>query len=377
LRGLDSSFQRNLLRVCAVGSSMAQFRVLMLSGDPTAFMDSPFRTRLLSYVQEVELTVVVTGVGLRKTETLQGLTLVYPGGMSRVQNFFNILSAARRLSRGVSVVTAQDPYLTGLVGVYAAWGRCPLQLQVHGPLFDAAFSTESLRHRIESLLARLVLPLATCVRVVSEKTRAAAARVTRAPITVLPIAADTAQFEKTYPRPKEYGDAPVILAASRLSKEKNIPQILGALLLVPRAHLYIAGDGAERSALDAYAAQLQLSDRVHFLGFRNPIAPYLQHASVVVHASRYESYCLTLVEAVLARTPLVTTDVGVARELPQELVTVVSRNVASIAAALQHAIDVPPDDATRDRARHTLSEKLLSSEETSRRFLASLKTCGL
>lgn len=352
------------------------FSVLMLSGDPTAFTDSPFRARLLSYAEDVTLTVIVTGVGVAKSETLRNLTLIYPGGASRVQNFFRMLSAARRLSRGVSVVTAQDPYFTGLVGAYAAWGRAPLQLQVHGPLFDSAFTTESLRHRIESLIARFVLPMASCVRVVSEKTRAAAARVTTAPITVLAVAADTSQFEKTYPRPTEYVDAPIVLAASRLSKEKNIPLILDALALVPSAHLYIAGEGPERAALAARAAKLGLTDRLHFLGFKNPIAPYMQHASVVVHASHYESYCLTLVETVLSRTPLVTTDVGVARELPKELVTIVLDQAADMAAAVTRVIEHPPDQSVRDLASDTLNKTLLTSDETSRRFLASLKSCG-
>ncbi len=352
------------------------FSIVMLSGDPTAFVDSPFRARLRAYAEETTLTVLVTGTGAPKTESLPNLTLVYPGGSTRVQNFFRMLRAARRAARGASVVTAQDPYFTGLIGVCAAWRRAPLQIQVHGPLFDQAFTTESLRHRIESLVARFVLPRATCVRVVSEKTRAAAARVTRAPITVLPIAADTAQFEKSYPRPEEYVDAPILLAASRLSKEKNIPLILDALAHVPRAHLYIAGEGSERTHIEARAAALNLTDRVHFLGFKNPLAPYLQHATVVVHASRYESYCLTLVEAVLSHAPLVTTDVGVARELPSDLVTIVSDNAAEMAAAVRAAIEHPPEARVRDAARSALSHKLLSSDETARRFLDSLKSCG-
>lgn len=353
------------------------FSILMLSGDRTAFIDSPFRNRLITYAREATLVVFVTGVGERKHESLENLTIIYPGGSSRVHNFFRLLRAARHYSRTVSVVTAQDPYFTGLVGVWAAWGRVPLNIQVHGPLFDSAFVSESLRHRVESLVARFVLRYATCVRVVSEKTRAAAARATRAPITVLPIAAETKQFDAVYPRPHEYGNAPVILAASRLSKEKHITSILDALVAVPKAELYIAGDGPERSTLSAYAAALGLTDRVHFLGFKNPIAPYMQHASVVVHASRYESYCLTLVEAVLSRVPVVTTDVGIARQLPPETVRIIEGGSETLAHALAETLEHPPDAAALAEARVRCTRTLLTSEETSRQFLESLKTCRI
>lgn len=353
------------------------FSILMLSGDRTAFIDSPFRNRLLTYAREATLVVFVTGVGEKKHESLENLTIIYPGGSSRVHNFFRLLSVVRQYSRNVSVVTAQDPYFTGLVGVWAAWRRAPLNIQVHGPLFDAAFVSESFRHRVESLVARFVLRYATCVRVVSENTRTAAARVTRAPITVLPIAVETKQFDVVYPRPHEYGDAPVILAASRLSKEKHITRILDALVTIPEAKLYIAGDGPERSALSAYAAARGLRDRVRFLGFKNPIAPYMQHASVVVHASRYESYCLTLVEAVLSRVPVVTTDVGVARQLPPKTVRIVGEGPGALAQALTEMLKSPPDAATLAEARAACTRILLTSEETSKLFLESLKTCRI
>jgi glycosyltransferase involved in cell wall biosynthesis len=349
----------------------------MLSGDRTAFVDSPFRNRLMAYAREATLVVFVTGVGEPKRESLENLTIIYPGGTSRIHNFLRLLSAARGYSRGVSVVTAQDPYFTGLAGVWASWGRAPLNIQVHGPLFDSAFVSESLRHRIESLVAHFVLRSASCVRVVSEKTRAAAARVTRAPITVLPIAAETKQFEVEHPRPPEYGSAPVILAVSRLSKEKQIHLMLDALVSVPVAHLYIAGDGPERDALAAHARVRGLTDRVHFLGFKNPIAPYMQHASVVLHTSRYESYCLTLVEAVLARVPVVTTDVGVARELPKETVRIIGTETGALPTALKEALERPPSVEALANARDTYLRTLLTSEETSRRFLESLKTCRI
>jgi glycosyltransferase involved in cell wall biosynthesis len=354
------------------------FSVLMLSGDRTVFDEvSAVRTRLLRYAEKSDsLTVLVTGLGQERTETYGNLSIIQPGGHSAIQNFVRLARTARRLSKTVSVVTAQDPYFIGLIGLYAAWGRAPLQIQIHGALFARAFVFESVRHFVESCVAFFVLKGASCVRSVSEQSARVARGVTRAPMSVLPVNIAVESYVRTYPCPKEYGEHPRILAVSRLSHEKNIELIIRAFAqLNTDAHLYVAGVGPMRQSLELCVQRLGLSERVHFLGWVAPQA-YMAHASCVVHASLYEGYCMTLVEAVLSGVPVVTTDVGVARELGST-VHVVDGTEVALAAALTKTLTTPPSRAVLDEAKQTLQLALYSEEDTAERFVALLRTCGV
>jgi glycosyltransferase involved in cell wall biosynthesis len=74
--------------------------------------------------------------------------------------------------------------------------------------------------------------------------------------------------------------------------------------------LWIAGDGPQRDALLALAGDLGVADRLRILGFREDISELLAGADVFVSASHSEGLSLVLIEAMLARCPIVATAVG-------------------------------------------------------------------
>jgi glycosyltransferase involved in cell wall biosynthesis len=68
------------------------------------------------------------------------------------------------------------------------------------------------------------------------------------------------------------------------------------------------GDGPERAALERAAAELELSGRVRFAGFRtNPFALFAR-ARMFVMSSRREGLPTVLIEAMAAGCPVVSTD---------------------------------------------------------------------
>ena len=75
------------------------------------------------------------------------------------------------------------------------------------------------------------------------------------------------------------------------------------------------GEGRERKRLVALTQKLGLSKRVVFLGWRNDAQGLIRSAHAYIQASAYEGYGLTLVEAALARVPIITTDVGIVGEV--------------------------------------------------------------
>ncbi len=100
-------------------------------------------------------------------------------------------------------------------------------------------------------------------------------------------------------------DAPVLLALARLHWKKGLDTALNALVNVPGAYLWIAGDGELRDELETQATLLNVADRVRFLGWRDDRGSLLAACDVVVFPSRYEPFGTVTVDAWAARRPLV------------------------------------------------------------------------
>ncbi len=112
-------------------------------------------------------------------------------------------------------------------------------------------------------------------------------------------------------------DAFVIGCVARLHKDKGIDVLIDAVARVPDPRpaicLVIAGDGAERAALEAAGNEL-LSGRVRFLGFVEDPAAVYAAADMFALASRREGTPLVLKEAARFALPCVATDVGGTRD---------------------------------------------------------------
>jgi glycosyltransferase involved in cell wall biosynthesis len=98
----------------------------------------------------------------------------------------------------------------------------------------------------------------------------------------------------------------------RLSPEKGVDGVLEAMALLaptnPNARLFIIGEGPERAALEALAAERKLGDQVRFLGFRADARQLMHEMDVMVHAPVYEGFGLVVAEAMAAGRPVVGND---------------------------------------------------------------------
>jgi glycosyltransferase involved in cell wall biosynthesis len=79
--------------------------------------------------------------------------------------------------------------------------------------------------------------------------------------------------------------------------------------------LAVVGDGEIRPALEQRAAELGLSDAVHFLGYRRDLGPIFAAADIAVLSSDNEGTPVSLIEASAAGLPSVATDVGGVRDV--------------------------------------------------------------
>jgi glycosyltransferase involved in cell wall biosynthesis len=218
------------------------------------------------------------------------------------------------------VVTVQDPFEAGLAAWYIARALgAPLHVQVHTDFLSPGYARHSLINRVRVSLARFVLSRAARVRVVSERIKKALEESgMQVPIAVLPIYVDVERLQKAgHPALTARFAAfdKCILIVSRLEPEKNLALGISAFALsAPKdACLIIVGGGSERSRLEAEAREWNIADRVFFEG-EQPAASYYALADLLLVTSFYEGYGLVIIEALAAGKPVLSTDVGVARE---------------------------------------------------------------
>jgi hypothetical protein len=100
-------------------------------------------------------------------------------------------------------------------------------------------------------------------------------------------------------------DAPLLLALARLHPKKGLDIALRALVDLPTAYLWIAGDGPLRTELEALATSLGVAERVRFLGWRNDRERLLAACDICVFPSRYEPFGTVTVDAWAAGKPIV------------------------------------------------------------------------
>lgn len=143
--------------------------------------------------------------------------------------------------------------------------------------------------------------------------------------------------------------APVVLLLSRMHPKKGVDTLLRAAVEVPGAYFWLAGDGPNINEYKKLCTDLNLDERVRFLGWRNDRSALLAQASVCTLPSRYEPFGTVIPEAWFAGVPLVATKAAGARQyVTHELDGFLTEidDVPGLAAALRRAID---DQALRAR----------------------------
>src|SRR5262249_1496011 len=83
----------------------------------------------------------------------------------------------------------------------------------------------------------------------------------------------------------------------------------------------LTGRGPEQRRIEEEARRLGLTARVRFLGLRTDVARLLPAADVFLLTSISEGIPLTLIEAMAARLPIVSTNVGGVSEVVEDGVT--------------------------------------------------------
>jgi glycogen(starch) synthase len=164
-------------------------------------------------------------------------------------------------------------------------------------------------------------------------------------------------------------EPPRLLCLGRLSPEKGFDVALSAfselLNEFPGARLLIAGDGAARNELEQQAADLDIRDRVDFLGWVGPaeIPALINTATIVLMPSRQESLPLVALETALMARPIVGTRIGGLPEViadGQTGLLVESEDATAMADAVRCLLREPELASDLGRAARTRVQQLFS-----------------
>ncbi|MBC7894860.1 MAG: glycosyltransferase [Cytophagaceae bacterium] len=141
-----------------------------------------------------------------------------------------------------------------------------------------------------------------------------AARLRVIPTGVMPLAVATASERAAARAALGLGDGFLVTTVGRLAPEKNFPMLIDAFARAtpgdPTARLVFVGDGAERDALERQAADAGIAERVHFLGWRKDVGALLPAFDLFVLSSFSEGLPMSMLEAMSAGVPIVSTAVG-------------------------------------------------------------------
>ncbi len=315
-------------------------KALFISNDPTIFdATSAARARMRSYATAIGELHILSSASTDAKEEQEGNLFLHPIHPWKI---FRVRALARRahtltLAYGIEVISAQDPFEHGLAALRAMRGTSvKLHVQVHtdflSPWFVRIDTWRDIRvwllNSYRRRIADRVLPVADGIRVVSERVKTSLiARYKARPSeiigqshgagipepSVIPVAVST---EVPLPSPlPAHTFKFALIAVGRLESEKRIGDILKALKLVvkqyPMAGLFIVGDGRERGRLERITRSFNLEKHVVFLGERSDAPALMGSAQAFIQASAYEGYGRTLIEAALAKVPIITTDVGI------------------------------------------------------------------
>lgn len=270
--------------------------------------------------------------------TLSDHLTVYPTRSTTRPGF---IWDAHRIGAGIccqnpiDAITTQDPFSTGLPGV---WLRrrfdAPLHVQSHSDFFGNPYwlAERPLRNALFSCLGRWVLHRADTFRVVNhaEKDKYIAMGIPPERIEVVPVPVRLERFtpdslpgeaDELRSRLDIPPDAPVLLWVGRPVITKAIPVLIDAFALVhsacPEVYLVLVGDFNRRPDIPRMVSAQGLVHWVRFPGRVDhaDLPAYYRLATLYVHPSRYEGLGLTMIEASSCGTPVVATRSAGAQEI--------------------------------------------------------------
>ena len=238
---------------------------------------------------------------------------------------FPISGAAKGIqllrNKKYDVINTHFAVPTGPAGlILSRFSGVPNVLSLHGGyIYDPTKKLSPHRHAILRWAVRSVINSATKVVAQSTNTKRNAEEIYRPDksIDIIPLGMPEPRFSAVNRRALSMQeDKFYLISIGRLVKRKGYDTLITALSIMRQkehdARLILMGDGPERHNLESQSAELNISDRVTFLGAVSDERKfqYLSASDLYVLSSLHEGFGIVLLEAMFCGLAIVSTNDG-------------------------------------------------------------------
>ncbi len=251
----------------------------------------------------------------------------------------------RRERRVLAAYDVEVAFGDGFPYLYTAFGDTPQKIAwMHS---DVLVHDHSARYfkTMKQALARMD----ACVAVSRKVGDAYEARYGVSGVQVIPNLLDHREILRKAEEPLELpqtAQRPCFVTVGRLCHAKHYDRLIRvAKRLRENGRQFtvcIIGDGEDREELAQLITDFKLTDTVFLLGRRDNPYPFVRHADAFLLCSRYEGLPTVLYEAILLKTPCISTEVAGAREIVDEAFgTVCENSEGAFFAAVDRVLEDP------------------------------------
>jgi glycosyltransferase involved in cell wall biosynthesis len=242
------------------------------------------------------------------------------------QAFIIGLNISRK--KKINNITCQDPFFTSISAILLKNKLgSELEIQIHTDIGSPSFS-EEFGNKIRKYISKWSLKKANTIRVVSSRIRdflVSSMHISINNIYIKPIFVDKQEIANTPISTDLHKKYPlfhrIVLMASRLEPEKNIEIVIYAWREILKRRndilLLIVGSGSQKEYLHGIVNKYGLQPNIIFEPWvdKKTLISYYKSADLFLQTSKYEGYGMSLVEAMSAGCKVLSTDVGVAKEI--------------------------------------------------------------
>ncbi len=293
------------------------------------------RERQLDYAKHLNsLTLVIYSPKSMnfKPENWADNLFIYPtNSMNKISFIYDAYKICSKIckEKNIDVITAEDPFTTGFVG-YLLKRRfgIALNVQAHIDFCDNKYWMKMRPINILfNALGKFICKRADTIRVVASETKEKLEHYNISPekISLISVHSDLKRFNfadgsKVKQHYIDKGFKNILLFVGRLVDQKDIPNLFSAFKIIlrnkPETLLLIAGRGPKEDFLKNLAKKMGIDANVIFAGAieHQAISQYYAACDIFVLPSIFEGRATVIVEAILSKKPIVSTDVSGLRE---------------------------------------------------------------
>ncbi len=205
-------------------------------------------------------------------------------------------------------------YRADFVNILASWMHKKPVIVSERVNASSTYNNSSLNAKINKFLIKTLYPQAKMVINVSEGTKEDLVdnfHISKEKQCVIynPYDSEKIQSLSNAPIDIKLEKEKTIVAVSRFRPIKNIEMMLRAFAKVKEEScLVLVGDGSDEAKLHALAEELEIKDKVIFVGGQDNPYKYLSKASIYLSTSRSEGFPNAMVEAMICGCAIISTD---------------------------------------------------------------------